>query len=56
MNIVVVIQVALHGLTTHCRWVDQLFMLGCRRSLVDEDLYANPSEADAKYLLKKFNR
>ena len=31
-------------------------MLGCRRSLVDEDLYANPSEADAKYLLKKFNR
>ena len=31
-------------------------MLGCRQSLVDEDLYANPSEADAKYLLKKFNR
>ena len=39
-----------------CRWVDQLFMTGCRRSLVEEDLYANPSEADAKHLLKKFNR
>ena len=37
-------------------WVDPLLWTGCRRSLVQSDLYAHPPECDSLYLHDKFSR